>query len=184
MNQANKIQKIDPLWSIVEKQYELIKMCGEGMYGQVVKARSRSSGQMVAIKLIKNFLGNRDVLRRLIGEVQILRQLSAMKNNQHTIKLLDIISDPCLEKDYVFLVTCYIESDVKKVMISSRDISFTEEHVKVILYNILCSLNFVHSANVMHRDLKPANILLDGECQVRLCDFGFSRTVPSQWSPL
>ena len=41
MNQANKIQKIDPLWSIVEKQYELIKMCGEGMYGQVVKARSR-----------------------------------------------------------------------------------------------------------------------------------------------
>ena len=101
-----------------------------------------------------------------------------MKNNQHTIKLLDIICDPYLELDYAFLVTSFIESDVKKVMLSSRDISFTEDHVKVILYNILCTLNYLHSANVMHRDLKPANILLDGECQVSLCDFGFSRTVP------
>jgi serine/threonine protein kinase len=30
----------------------------------------------------------------------------------------------------------------------------------------------------MHRDIKPANILVDGECQVKLCDFGFARSVP------
>ena len=55
------------------------------------------------------------------------------------------------------------------------DFVFTDEHIKVVLYNLLCSINFLHSANVVHRDLKPANILLDGECNVIICDFGLSR---------
>ena len=33
-----------------------------------------------------------------------------------------------------------------------------------ILYNLLCSLNFLHTANIMHRDIKPANILVDADC--------------------
>ena len=51
----------------------------------------------------------------------------------------------------------------------------SEEHIKVIVYNCLTSLNFVHSSNVMHRDLKPQNILIDDECKVTICDFGLSR---------
>ena len=54
--------------------------------------------------------------------------------------------------------------------------SFTEDHIVTIFYNILCALNFLHSANVVHRDLKPANILIDGECGIKICDFGLART--------
>ena len=53
-----------------------------------------------------------------------------------------------------------------------------ESHVITILYNQLCALNFIHSANIIHRDLKPANFLIDSECNVKICDFGLARMLP------
>ena len=59
-------------------------------------------------------------------------------------------------------------------------IKFTEGHMIKLIYNILLSVAFLHEANVMHRDLKPANILINDRCDAKICDFGFSRTVPQQ----
>ena len=57
---------------------------------------------------------------------------------------------------------------------------FNVEHALVIIYNLTNALKFIHSANVVHRDLKPSNILVDASCTVKLCDFGFARTVPTE----
>lgn len=46
------------------------------------------------------------------------------------------------------------------------------------MYNILCSLHYLHSANIMHRDIKPTNILIDYNCRAKLCDFGLARKRP------
>lgn len=54
---------------------------------------------------------------------------------------------------------------------------FNEEYVITIFYNILCSINFLHNSNVIHRDIKSANLLIDDECQIKVCDFGLSRTI-------
>ena len=43
------------------------------------------------------------------------------------------------------------------------------------MYNSLCALKFVHSANIMHRDIKPNNLLLTETLDVLICDFGMSR---------
>ena len=53
-----------------------------------------------------------------------------------------------------------------------------EEHVITILYNQLCALNYIHSADIIHRDLKPANFLIDSQCNVKICDFGLARKIP------
>ena len=68
----------------------------------------------------------------------------------------------------------YVENDLAKLL-RDTTVELIEEHVVTITYNLLCALNFLHSAGVMHRDIKPANILIDDLCQVKLCDFGFSR---------
>ena len=36
----------------------------------------------------------------------------------------------------------------------------------------------IQSLNVVHRDIKPANILINKDCQIKICDFGLSRTLP------
>lgn len=72
----------------------------------------------------------------------------------------------------------YVESDLRKVFGSCPSIAFNERHVTTIMYNLLCAIHYIHSANIMHRDIKPANILIDPECQIKICDFGFARSVP------
>ena len=54
------------------------------------------------------------------------------------------------------------------------------EHALVIIFNLANALKFIHSANIVHRDLKPANILIDETCAIKLCDFGFARTIPQE----
>ena len=71
--------------------------------------------------------------------------------------------------------------DMKQLISSaakSKSTGLNEEHVRILLYNLLCSLKFLHSANVVHRDLKPQNVLFNPDCQVMICDFGLSRTLP------
>ena len=52
----------------------------------------------------------------------------------------------------------------------------TEDEFIDIMYNMLCCLNFIHSANIMHRDLKPSNFLITKGGSIKLCDFGLSRS--------
>lgn len=52
-----------------------------------------------------------------------------------------------------------------------------KELVSLLIYNILCAVKFLHSLNIIHRDLKPSNILLDSDLNVKICDFGLSRTM-------
>lgn len=46
-----------------------------------------------------------------------------------------------------------------------------------MIYQMLLSLVYLHSAQIIHRDLKPSNILLKGDCSAKLCDFGLVRFI-------
>ena len=70
-----------------------------------------------------------------------------------------------------------MEQDLNVML--KTDIEFTESHLIKVVYNILCSIAFLHEANVIHRDIKPANILINTECDVKITDFGLSRTMGS-----
>ena len=105
-----------------------------------------------------------------------------MANNVYTTKILDLIMPPVDEdkgvEPGIFIIMEYIESDLRKVIGQARQIEYTEDHVKLILYNILRAIKYLHSANIIHRDLKPGNILIDSDCQIKICDFGLARTLP------
>ena len=45
------------------------------------------------------------------------------------------------------------------------------------VYQILRALKVMHSADVIHRDLKPSNLLLNANCDLKVCDFGLARSV-------
>lgn len=103
-----------------------------------------------------------------------------MPDNKFTVKIIDAIY-PKKEfensyEDTIFIVMEHYDLDLRKLL--SDNYFLTEKNVENLIYNILCALKFLHSANIVHRDLKPDNILVDLNCNIRFCDFGLSRTLP------
>ena len=46
-------------------------------------------------------------------------------------------------------------------------------------------MKFIHSASVIHRDLKPGNLLVNSDCELKICDFGLSRgfdAIPDEYT--
>lgn len=41
-------------------------------------------------------------------------------------------------------------------------------------------MKYVHSASVVHRDLKPGNLLVNADCELKICDFGLARGFDSR----
>ena len=92
--------------------YEILKEIGSGTYGQVVKARHVKSEIFVAIKLLKNCFRDIYNARKVISEIQIMRKLTALKDNCFTTHIFDVIT-PAINSnssepiDYVFIVMDY-----------------------------------------------------------------------------
>ena len=45
---------------------------------------------------------------------------------------------------------------------------------------MLLAMKFLHSTGITHRDIKPSNILITHKCTVKLCDFGFARSIKTK----
>lgn len=62
-------------------------------------------------------------------------------------------------------------------VIRTQDLS--DDHCQYFIYQTLRALKAMHSANVLHRDLKPSNLLLNANCDLKVCDFGLARSAAS-----
>lgn len=72
----------------------------------------------------------------------------------------------------------YAQADLKYVLQFGSIEALQVDSVKLILYRILCGFKFMHSANIVHRDIKPGNILINKNGEIKICDFGMSRSLP------
>ncbi|CAL1699346.1 unnamed protein product [Somion occarium] len=158
----------------VGTQYQVLDVVGEGAYGIVCSAVHRPSGRKVAIKKIAPFDHSMFCLRTL-RELKLLKFLSEAGVSENIISILDIIKPPSIEQfKEVYLIQELMETDMHRV-IRTQDLS--DDHAQYFIYQTLRALKALHSADVIHRDLKPSNLLLNANCDLKVCDFGLARSV-------
>jgi len=76
------------------------------------------------------------------------------------------------------MILDFMETDLHKIIYSKNEL--TDEHIQYFIYQLLKGLKYIHSAHVIHRDLKPSNLLLNGNCDLKICDFGLARGVKEE----
>ncbi|EGF98645.1 uncharacterized protein MELLADRAFT_73553 [Melampsora larici-populina 98AG31] len=158
----------------VGSKYHVMDVIGEGAYGVVCSAVHRPTGQKVAIKKITPFDHSMFCLRTL-RELKLLKYFQEQNVSENIISIVDIIRPPSIEAfKEVYLIQELMETDMHRV-IRTQDLS--DDHCQYFIYQTLRALKALHSADVIHRDLKPSNLLLNANCDLKVCDFGLARSV-------
>ncbi|KAK0560224.1 mitogen activated protein kinase [Tilletia horrida] len=169
------IQKM--LWHFsfnVGNRYKVCDVIGEGAYGVVCSAVHQPTGQKVAIKKIQPFDHQMFALRTL-RELKLLRYFQECEVSENIVSILDIIKPPSLDQfKEVYLIQELMETDLHRVI---RTQQLSDDHCQYFCYQILRALKAMHSADVIHRDIKPSNLLLNANCDLKVCDFGLARSV-------
>ena len=154
----------------VDSRYTLIKPIGHGAYGVVCSATDNKTGEKVAIKKINKAFEHLTDTKRTLREIKILLHFT----HENVIRIKDILRPVAPDRfDDVYIVSELMDTDLHQIIASPQPL--TDDHCQYFLYQILRALKYIHSAHVLHRDLKPSNLLLNGNCDLKVCDFGLAR---------
>ncbi|KAK9670093.1 hypothetical protein RND81_13G177000 [Saponaria officinalis] len=163
----------------IETKYHPIAPLGRGAYGVVCSSIDTSTNEKVAIKKISNVFDHSVEALKVLREMKILRQT----RHENVIKMKDVMV-PSIKSTFkdVYLVYELMDCDLRNVIYSRRELSGV--HVKYFMFQLLSGLNYLHSANIIHRDLKPENLLVNANCDLKISDFGLSRTTKGRAQPM
>ncbi|CAG9461299.1 unnamed protein product [Pedinophyceae sp. YPF-701] len=150
--------------------YQPLKPIGKGAYGVVCSAKNVITGKDVAIKKIGRAFENVIDAKRTLREIKLLRHLE----HENVIRILDLWPPAAMEAFAdVYIVYELMDTDLHQIIKSNQ--ALTDEHCQYFIYQVLRGLKFIHTANVLHRDLKPSNLLVNANCDLKICDFGLAR---------
>ena len=158
--------------------YEIITRLGGGSFSEVFKAKEKSTGEFVAIKVLKKkYTKWEDCLElRECKSLQKLNKASTISPGiNHIIKLKQIIF--IKESGTLNLVFEYCEKDLYELMKSSNK-KMSETQIRAIMHQTLLGLSYMHKYGFFHRDMKPENLLLLNEV-IKIADFGLAREIRS-----
>jgi serine/threonine protein kinase len=152
--------------AIVAGRYRLVAMLGRGGMGEVYRADDLTLAQPVALKFLSaGVAGDDSRLAQFHNELRVARQVS----HKNVVRLYDL-GDADGRR---FLTMEYVDGEDLASLL--RRIGRIPQDKAVELARQLCAgVAAAHERGVLHRDLKPANVMIDGDGNVRITDFGLA----------
>jgi serine/threonine-protein kinase len=158
--------------------YALEAPLGRGAFGDVWRARRRSDGAEVALKVLRASAGEEARLRFRREERAARAAASA-----HTPAVVDARTD---DEPPQFIAYERLEGETLEARLEREGDLGLEEVLQVAL-DVLDALDAAHRAGVVHRDVKPSNVFVEdrgGRLRARLLDFGVAKTAGDPDLPL
>ncbi len=153
------------------KGYNFYDRIATGGFGEIYRAFQSSVGREVAIKVILPHRANQpEFIRRFEAEAQIVARLE----HPHIVPLYDYWREP----DRAYIVMRWLPKGSLREELKDGPLAIIQ--VAQILVQLASALSVAHQQGVIHRDIKPENILLDGEGNYFLTDFGIAKDLADE----
>ncbi len=148
--------------------YELLEEIGHGGMGVVYKARQTSLNRFVAVKMIlAGQMAQPEYVERFHREAKSAGQL----NHRHIVAVHEV---GVHEGHHYFSMDYVAGRSLQDVV---HDEPLPSKLAARYLRQVAEAIEYAHQQGVLHRDLKPANILIDGNDQPQVTDFGLARSL-------
>jgi serine/threonine protein kinase len=135
------------------ENYRLVAQMGDGAFSTVYKAIDLSTGEKVAVKVVRKHELNASQRANILKEVQIMRGM----NHPSIVKLISFSESP----DYYFLVLELMEGGELFHQIVKLTY-FSENLAKHVILQVAQGIRYLHEERgVVHRDIKPENVLFE-----------------------
>lgn len=152
--------------TVLADRYRVVSLLGTGGMGEVYRVHDLKLDQTVALKFIWQDRAKNPIwLARLRNEASVARRVT----HPNVCRIHDIG-----EVDgSAFISMEYVDGE-NLASLLRRIGKLPRDKVVQIAWQLCAGLGAAHRHGVLHRDLKPANIMIDGEGNVRITDFGIA----------
>lgn len=134
--------------------YDIIEVLGKGTFGEVAKGWRRSTGEMVAIKILKNDAYRNRIIK---NELKLLRCMRGLDPEEaHVIRFLEFFHDALK----FYLVFELLEQNLFEFQKENNFAPLPARHIRTVTLQVLRALARLKELAIIHADLKPENIML------------------------
>ena len=158
--------------TVFAERYEIIEELGKGGMGRVYKVYDKKIKEVVALKLIRpEISADKNTIERFNNELRLARKIS----HRHVCRMYDLGQ----EGPSHFITMEYVPGEDLKRFIK-RSGQLTVGKAVSIARQVSEGLAEAHHLDIIHRDLKPQNIMIDGDGNTRIMDFGIARFIEGE----
>src|SRR5205807_2877065 len=145
--------------------FELIERLGMGAFGSVWRAHDTKLDRTVAVNIPRKGQLDAAEMDMFFREARAAAQL----RHPNIVSVHEVGRDG----DSVYIVSDFVRGVTLRDWLTGQQL--TSREAAELCAKIADALHHAHEQGVVHRDLKPGNIMIDGDCQPHLMDFGLAR---------
>jgi Protein kinase domain len=150
-------------------RYEILGEAGHGSMGNVYKARDRETGETVALKLLKpEIASDQAMMDRFKNELLFARKI--------THKNVCRVYEFNRAGGVAYTSMEFVEGESLRSVLN-RFGGLPQRKATDLAMQICSGLKEAHAQGIVHRDLKPENVMIDGQGNVKIMDFGIARSM-------
>ncbi|XP_029427533.1 homeodomain-interacting protein kinase 4 [Rhinatrema bivittatum] len=150
--------------------YDVIEILGKGTFGEVAKSWKRGTGEMVAIKILKNDAYRSRIIK---NELKLLKAMQGVDPEEsHIVQFYEFFHD----ESKFYLVFELLEENLFEYQKENNFSPLPIRHIRTITTQVLKALSKLKELSIIHADLKPENIMIVNQAKfpfrVKVIDFG------------